>query len=324
MTKQSYPLIIDGVKLPGALDAASSFTLMLALECDAPVDLSALRYEVKNSEGLIASGLVGQIIHFNPDAPDYDPRNGPVEKRDQIALSLTAPKEIAPFSWVITIPEQELGDCIIEAASLTFSATTLIHRSSLAVWDVPSPVQAGETFRIKIGGKCSAGCELCGLDVMVCDAHQEITRGGLQNEHPDAAGLWCTEVEITAPATTGLQEFMIRFAPGDARGLPHAQAQAQFSTMVVSAADHAVDVSVVDEETREPLSEAHVRLGLYRLSTQEDGRVSFAVSKGEHRLFIWKAGFDIPENNLFVDKNLSVTIAAKALPKKDPYERWQG
>jgi hypothetical protein len=324
MTKQSYPLFLEGVKLPDVLDASSSFTLMLAMECDAPVDLSALHYEVKNGEMVIASGVAGQIIRFNPDAPDYDPRNGPVEKRDQIALSLTAPKEIAPFSWTITVPEQELGDCIVEAASLTFSATTLIHRSSLAVWDVPSPVQAGETFRIKIGGKCSAGCALCGLDVMVCDASQEVARGALQNEHTDAAGLWCTEVEVKAPTTTGLQDFTIHFAPGDTRGLPHAQAQAQFSVMVTKAPDHAVDVSVVDEESGAPITDAYVRLGLYRVATQCDGLARFAVPKGEHRLFIWKAGFDIPEKNLLVDDDLCVTIAAKALPKKDPYARWQG
>ena len=69
MTKQSYPLIIDGVKLPGALDAASSFTLMLALECDAPVDLSALALFAALCFWLVIAGNFGlfllDFLHIN-------------------------------------------------------------------------------------------------------------------------------------------------------------------------------------------------------------------------------------------------------------------
>jgi hypothetical protein len=129
---------------------------------------------------------------------------------------------------------------------------------------------------------------------------------------------------MVAPASPGLHHFTLHFTPGDARGKPHALAQAQFSIMVADAPDHAVEVSIIDEETGEPINEAHVRLGIYRLSTHDQGRVRFAVPKGEHRLFVWKAGFEIPEKTVIVEQDLNLTVAAKALPKKNPYERWQG
>lgn len=322
---QPVTLTIELVKPPEALDALSSFTLMLALDGDASIDLRELRYEVLDGEALIAVGTLGTIIRFDPDASDYDPRNGSVEKRDQAALRLTAPKEIAAFSWRILVPEQEIDGHLVASTAIEFHASTLVHRSSLVAWDVPSPVLPGEKFRAKIGGKCSAGCNLCARSVMICDAAGEaVATAAFQYAHQEAEGLWWGEVEMTAPQETGLQKFSIHFAPGDAAGLPHQAAETQFSIMVADAPDHAVDVCVVDEESGEPLHDAYVRLGLYRVATQPNGLARFAVPKGEHRLFIWKAGFDIPEKQLVVEADLSLTIAAKALPKKDPYERWQG
>ena len=322
---QTVSLAIELVKPPEAVDASSSFTLMLALDCETDLDLTALRYEILDGDARIASGTFGTIIRFNPDAPEYDPRNGPVEKRDQVALQLTAPKEIAPFCWRIIVPEQEIDGRPVAYVKVEFHASTLIHRSSLAAWDVPSPVLPGEAFRVKIGGKCSAGCDLCERSVMICDAHDAtVATGALQHAHQEAEGLWWGEVEVTAPLETGLQDFSIHFAPGNARGIPHQAAEAKFSVMVAEAPDHAVDVCVVDEDSGEPLHDAYVRLGLYRVATQPNGLARFAVPKGEHRLFIWKAGFDIPEKQLVVTRDLSLTIAAKALPKKNPYERWQG
>ncbi len=320
----SFPLVLDLVSPPTQVDADCLFTLAVALECDAPCDLSSVTYELHSGENLIGQGVLGPILRFDPDSPDYDPRNGPVEKRDQIFLSARAPKALGHFEWHIVIPAQSVGDIAIEATQIDFAATTSIHQTSLAVWDVPAPVQPGQKMRISIGAKCSAGCDLGGLSMRILNQGAGVATGTLSALHPQMEGLWCGEVELDAPITLGLAEFDVSFAPGDPRGLPHSAAQASFSTIVDAPPDHDVAVAIVDRETGAPVEEAHIRLGLQRVSTDMTGRVIIPAPRGEHRLFVWKAGFEIPEQMILVDQDLNITVQAKALPVKNPYDRWQG
>ena len=44
------------------------------------------------------------------------------------------------------------------------------HQVSLAVWDVPATVVAGERFAIRAGATSSAGCDLRGRRIEACDA----------------------------------------------------------------------------------------------------------------------------------------------------------
>jgi hypothetical protein len=94
--------------------------------------------------------------------------------------------------------------------------------------------------------------------------------------------------------------------------------------MVDAPPDHHVAVAIIDSQSGAPIEQAHVRLGLQRISTDATGRVTIPMPCGEHRLFVWKAGFEIPEQMILVDQDLNITVQATALPVKNPYDRWQG
>jgi hypothetical protein len=80
----------------------------------------------------------------------------------------------------------------------------------------------------------------------------------------------------------------------------------------------------VERETRAPIPEAQVRLGHYRSASDEAGIARFKAPPGQHRLFVWKADFEIPEQIVDVKQDLDLVVEAVALPEEDPYARWQG
>lgn len=325
MTPEVFPVVMELVKPPSALDAGAGFTLMIALECDAPCDLGKARFEVMDGDRPVHQGDLGSLLIFDPQSPDYDPRNGPVEQRDQAALSLTSPRSIGAFAWRIRLPAQEVDGVAISQASVDFSATTQGHQCSLVVWDAPSPVQAGEEVRFKVGAKCSAGCRLQGLHLRICaEDGQAASEALLEAQHTEAPGLWWGEGVFAAPAQIGLNHYSVHLTSRDLTGLPHGAGETGFSIVVTEAPAHEVRVAVVDEASGAGVENAHVRLGVQRISTNSQGHASAALPKGEHRVFVWKAGYEIPEQMILVDDDCDLTIKALALPPKDPYERWQG
>mgnify|MGYP003343211856 CR=1 FL=1 len=72
---------------------------------------------------------------------------------------------------------------------------------SLAVWDVPMPVVAGERFTMKVGAKSSAGHSLTHRKVEVCTAAGSVVASGVLGEAPLAGteALYWTALEAPAP-----------------------------------------------------------------------------------------------------------------------------
>jgi hypothetical protein len=140
---------------------------------------------------------------------------------------------------------------------------------------------------------------------------------------PGAEGLYWTELEAIAPDDEGLQNCSVVFSAGDL-GLPHQGAAAALSFVTVGPGRHRVCVAIVERETGAPIAEAQVRLGHYRSASDESGVARFTTASGKHRLFVWKADFAVPEQVVEVEQDLELTIEAEALPKEDPYARWQG
>src|SRR5437868_10207506 len=73
---------------------------------------------------------------------------------------------------------------------------------SLAVWDVPMPVTAGEKFAVKIGAKSSSRRELAGYRVAVTDVAGVLAASGALGTAPlpGTEALYWTMLEVTAPA----------------------------------------------------------------------------------------------------------------------------
>ena len=240
-------------------------------------------------------------------------------------ITVTAPAEIAAFTWSFVVPPREVGDVQYEGASLDFSFRTKPHATSLAVWDNPSPVVVGERFSVKVGAKCAAGCALAGNEIDIRDESGARLGGAALGETPwpGTTALYWTPVDLQAPIEEGRFDWTLAFSGAEVR-LPHEGASASFGFMTTRPPEHAVSVTVVEENTETPVHDVQVRLGVHRTSTDETGLARFAVPYGEHTLSVWKAGYDAPERTVRVTASEEVRIEMTVLPEDDPFAFWQG
>jgi hypothetical protein len=88
---------------------------------------------------------------------------------------------------------------------------------SLAVWDVPMPVVAGERFAIKAGAKATGGGTLSGTRIEVIDAAGAAVASGTLGDAPLAGteALYWTALDMAAPAKPAklsVAEYTVRLA----------------------------------------------------------------------------------------------------------------
>jgi hypothetical protein len=321
------PIALDLAEpLPEALDLGAPFTLAVAVTTPSLCDLAGAAFQVLQGDEVVAQGVLPAIVRSDPRSDDHDPRNGPIDTRDIARLVLTAPGAIGTFAWTLVMPAQDIGGVAHAQASLAFSFATGEHRTSLAAWDVPSPVVAGERFVLKVGAKCSACCALAGREVELRDAAGAVrARGPLGGTMAgtEAEGLYWTELAATAPDTEELCAWSVAFAPTHF-ALPHQGAAATVSFATVGPAIHQVSVALVARDTAAPVADAQVRLGFHRTATDAAGVARFRVSPGTHRLFVWKADHAVPERMVDVAGDLDLCLEAEMLPPPNPYARWDG
>src|SRR5947207_932309 len=172
----------------------------------------------------------------------------------------------------------------------TDATGTVRHRTSLAVWDIPAAVAAGEHFTVKVGAKSSSGSALGGYRVVVLDGNGTVVASGLLGAQPwrGTDALFWSEVELCAPQAAGLVSLAVRF---DAVSLdePHDGASQPFCVAVVSPPEHVLTVTVTAEDG--PVADAIVRAGPIRVTTDAEGRARLHLAKGRHELAVWKTGY---------------------------------
>ena len=201
--------------------------------------------------------------------------------------------------------------------------TDTLHRTSvtavsIATWDIPAAIAAGEHFCVKVGAKSEAGCALGGCGIEVLDeAGAVVARGTLgATPWPGTDALFWSEVELCAPSAPGTVPRTVRLA-GEG---PHGEASAAFSIAVVAAPQHVVTVTVAALDG--PVAGAIVRAGPIRAMTDAAGRARLHLAKGPHQLAVWKAGYDTEPVPLSVEADAAVTVEARALPEDDPDAVW--
>ncbi len=168
----------------------------------------------------------------------------------------------------------------------TDSSVAEAHKTSVVAWDVPTSLVVGETFKVKVGVKCSAECRLANAQFGIYD-HQgaRVAEGALPGDvWPGTTGLYVAEVELRAPAEQGFREWSVRAAVGDL-GMPHEEGSTTFGVRVVNRPDHRVIVEAFDKESQAPLAGARVVMHPYQAATDERGVAELRVAKGTYRLF---------------------------------------
>jgi hypothetical protein len=165
--------------------------------------------------------------------------------------------------------------------------TTQPHAAQLNVWDVPSAAVAGERFRIAVGVRCPAGCDLGGGSLGIFD--QDGARVGtarLGHEvWPGAEALYYSEVEAQAPLAPGSHRWEIRTADWVSKQ-PHAAGALPVTVRVVRPPDCEVTVKVVDRESQAPIKGARVVMHPYRAVTDDNGVAKVKVTRGPYDILV--------------------------------------
>lgn len=289
---------------PESVDAGSAFSLAIVPTWPKGIAPAGARYALRTGERVPASGPLAE----------------PAED-GSIALSLRAPEDVGEHRLRLVVTSAEPD----AEGALAFSLKTVPHATSLAVWDVPSPVVRGTAFEITAGAKCTSACALAGKIIEIRDEDGVLTGSGALGDTPapGTTALAFTTIALKAPRTLALHSWTASFAPSELK-LAHGAATSRFSFMTVAEPEHSVSVKVVNKETKEPIAGAQVRLGAYRAETDEAGAAEIRVPKGSFELAVMRPGYRMGERRIEVARDVRVRISAEQLPPEDPFALWSG
>lgn len=214
-----------------------------------------------------------------------------------------------------------------EEISAPFSFVVKPHATSIAVWDVPSPIAFGDEFKLKVGVGCSAGCKLTGSEIEIYDHEGERVATDTLGDVPwsGATALSCAEVELKAPSMEGRYRWTVKFPKPDLE-LPHEEASCTFALAAARQPEHVVTVEAIDRDTKTPVKNALVVLRprkyrgyIYSSRTDDSGVARLSVPKGEYQTAVKGDGKESFPGIIKVASD--VTIKAELLVLEP--ERWE-
>jgi hypothetical protein len=294
-----------------------------AHEVDAGTDI-VLRIKVACPHGCDLRGRVVNVMALDgtvvADRALADFADGANETREFV---FKASPEVGEYSWTVVFPEQEAEGLVHEQGSVPMTVRTMAHDTSLAVWGVPSPIVMEHPFRIQVGATCSAGCNLSGKEIQVCDETGASIARGSFGETPleGTRALYWTEVDLVAPAREGPTSRSITFAPTELH-LPHGAASAGFGFETVKPPQHSVAVKVVDKDAGAPVEDAQVRLGVFFAYSDHKGIARIAVPQGTYSLDVLKTAYEAPSRVVEVNDDVTVEVEVTVIATENRDAYW--
>ena len=290
--------------VPPQVEAGTDLTLKVKVACPAGCDLRGRLVKVMAPTGIVVQR---ELIGFENLTNETD------------EFVVTAPPQVGEYAWNVVFPRHELKGVVHEESALTITSRTMPHPTSIAVWDVPSPVVVNSSFEVKAGLKCLVSCQLPGQLIAVRDEEGlQVGEGKLgDTPWPGTSALYGTKVNLAAPTGEGTYSWTVTFAGAESE-IPHEDASAAFSFRAARPPDHKVTVTVVEEDSQTPLQNVQVRLGVYRALTDEHGLASLEVAKGEYDLDLWKVGYEMHPKTVNVTESVAIQVKAVIAPDKDP------
>ena len=191
---------------------------------------------------------------------------------------------------------------------------------SLAVWDVPMPVVAGEKFTIKVGATSSSRRELAGYRVAVTDASGALAASGALGEAPlpGTEALYWTTLEVAA-LTQEAADYEVRLIPGAT--IDDAVAT-RFSVAAAAKPAYTLTVTVTERDTKEPLDGVEVRIGPFQARTGKDGQAALKVTRGDFQIRLWRTAHIAEPRPIRVGRDDSVELTMLHVPEEHPDARW--
>jgi hypothetical protein len=308
--KQEKPTALIGLALtqppPASVDAGAEFSFSALLKWPESVSREGSTFLVREGDRTLHEAALPE----------------PASDDGSVRFVLCAPDEVGEHLLTLVVASTEQANRRAQG-TLDFVLASVPHETSLAVWDVPSPVIRNARFEVKAGAKCTSACVFAGKIIEIRDESGKLMGSGALGEStlPGTTALSFTSISLKAPRKHALHSWTASFAPSELK-LLHGSAMSRFSFITVAEPEHSVSVTVVNKETKKPIAGAQVRLGVYRAETNASGAAKVRVPKGAFPLVITRPGYKMPERHIEVAKDIRVRIAAEKLPEEDPYALW--
>lgn len=296
-----HNITLSMAKAPAAeVDAGAIIGLQARVSCPSACDLRGKIVRIMTQDAVVV-----KEIHLTQY---YD-----INETD--TLIVKAPTKPGVYTWTAVFPAQEKEGVLHQESSAPFSFTVKSHHAtSMAVWDLASPIAVGDRFRMKVGVKCSADCRLTDKQIEIYD-HEgaKVATEKLGDvPWPDTGTLYWAEVELESPGTEGYYRWTVKFPEPDLEP-PHGAAAHTFAFRSVRPPERAVTVEVLDKDTKTPIKNADVLLHPYRGCTDERGIARLMVPEGKYKLYVSKNKYRTLQKT--VKAAGDVTIKAKLLPR---------
>jgi len=162
------------------------------------------------------------------------------------------------------------------------------HECDVVVWDVPSVINAGAAFRVKVGAKCRAACVPDGWPVEIRDHDGRLAAEAVigPTAWPASAGLYFVEIGMHAPETAGLFAWEVVVAAAGDNATVHEAARAVFHVRSMPTGDCQLRVVAVDRASQAPVEGVRVVVHPYRAVTDRHGCAELCLPAGQYRLFV--------------------------------------
>ena len=182
---------------------------------------------------------------------------------------------------------------------------------SLAIWDVPMPVVAGERFTINAGATAAAGGK-----IEVCDGGGKLLASGTLGNEPlvGTEALFWTSLDVPSPAAHGVAEYVVRVAGHSAAS--------RFSVAAASMPEHTLTVTVVERDSKTALDGVEIRLGPFQARTDKAGRAQLRLCKGDYQLQLWRTAHLAQPTPIKIGGDTSVELTMMHVPEEHPDARW--
>jgi hypothetical protein len=289
---------------PDEVGAGVDLALKVQVTCPSYCDLRGQTVKIIDKETVIQET---KLTEFYGTANETD------------RLIVKSPTDPGEYTWTALFPAQEKGGVLHQESSAPFSFMVKPHHAtSMAVWDVPSPIAFGGEFRIKVGVRCFADCKLTGKEVGIYDHEGPRAGTGVlgDNPWPGTTTLYWAEVKLKSPDTQGYYQWTAKFPKSDLEA-PHEESAYTFAFRTVSPPEHVVTVEVVDNDTKTPIEKADVILHPYRNCTDGHGVARVEVPKGEYELYVSACDKQIFQAKVKVDADVSVKAELLVAPVAD-------
>ena len=195
----------------------------------------------------------------------------------------------------------------------------MIHETSLAVWDMTSPVVAGGRATLKVGVACQCGCDLSRTRIDVYDETGSRLAEGSPGPAPWPAtnALYWVELDVAAPGSEGDHALHLQATALEAS---HGQVTSVVRFVASRPPEHHVTLEVIEKGSGVPLAGVELRLGRVRAVTNDAGLAHLDVPGGTCEVCAWKIGYDLLSQPALVAGDTTIRLEVAVTPEPEqPY-----